>query len=312
MISSVFGKTKPVNYILVLTSLFVCFILIRFGPFPLEDPVSELPAQTLALACLLFSVLAVNFIVQRNQLTGPHSYAIYFFGVLVLMFPESMVDRQTILANFFILLALRRLISLKSLRDTKAKIFDGTLWILISSLFLNWSVLFLALVWIHIYFYDPKNLRNWLVPLAAMAAFALIGMAVAFLAGRPDYFASHYRFEWEGMGAYWSAWGHAFKIGLYLLAVFLAGLVSFLILGKSGHGKVLPMRLTALTLLLTMVVVIFRSSDEHHPVLLTFYPSAVFLSKYVETVRRDSIREGVLLGSLVFCLVVFLGEWVGK
>ncbi len=312
MISSVFGKTKPVNYILVLSFLFVCFCLLRLGPFPLEDPVSELPAQALALACLLFSVLAVNFIVQRNQLTAPHSYAIYFFALLVLLFPESMIDRETILANFFILLALRRLISLKSLRDTKAKIFDGTLWILIASLFLNWSVLFLVLVWIHIYFYEPKNLRNWLVPLAAMAAFALIGLAVTCLAGKPDYFSSHYRFEWEGMGAYWSAWKNAFKMGFFLLAVLMAGFVGFLKLGKSGHGKVLPMRLIALTLLLAFVVVIFRSSNEHNSVLLTFFPSAIILCKYVETVRRDNIREGVLLGSLVLCLAVFLGEWVGK
>lgn len=312
MISSVFGKTKPVNYILVLSFLFVVFCLVRLGPFPLEDPISELPALVLALACLLFSVLAVNFIVQRNQLTAPHSYAIYFFALLALVFPESMIDRETILANFFILLALRRLFSLKSLRDTKSKIFDGTLWILISSLFLNWTLLYLVLVWVHIYFYEPKSLRNWLVPLAALAAFALIGVAAAFLMGRPDFFGTHYRIEWEGMGAYWSAWKQALKIGLFLLVVLLAGFVSFLKLGKSGHGKILPMRLTALTLFISMAVVIFRSSGHQNSVLLTFFPAVVFLSKYVETVRRDNIREGILLGSLALCLVVFLGEWVGK
>ncbi len=312
MISSVFGKTKPVNYILVLSFLFVFFCLVRLGPFLLEDPVSELPALVLALACLLFSVLAVNFIVQRNQLTGPHSYAIFFFALLVLLFPESMIDRETILANFFVLLALRRLISLKSLRDTKSKIFDGTLWILISSLFLNWSLLFLILVWIHIYFYDPKNLRNWLVPLAAMAAFVLIGQAVAFLAGRPDYFLAHYRFSLESIGEYWATWKNAFKMGFFLLTVLMAGFVGFLKLGKSGHGKVLPMRLMALTLLLATVVVIFRSSSDHNSVLLTFFPSVVFLSKYVETVRRDNLREGLLLGSLALCLALFLAEWVGK
>ena len=312
MISSVFGKTKPVNYILVLSFLFVCFGLIHFRRFPLEDPISELPALTLSLTCLLFSVLAVNFIVQRNQLTAPNSYAIYFFALLALLFPEIMLDQETILANFFILLALRRLISLKSLRDTQSKIFDGTLWILISSLFLNWSVLFLILVWIHIYFYEPKNFRNWLIPFAALAAFALIGFAAALLAGKPDFFTTHYSFKWEGTMEYWAAWRNSFKIGLFVLAVLLAGMVSYLKLGKSGHGKVLVMRLTALALFVAIAVVVCRSSNDQNSILLTFFPSAVFLSKFVETVKRDNIREGILLGCLALCLLVFLGQGVGK
>ena len=312
MISSVFGKTKPVNYILVLSLLSVCFVLIHLRRFPLEDPISELPALALSLACLLFSVLAVNFVVQRNQLTAPHSYAIYFFALLALLFPEIMLDQATILANFFILLALRRLISLKSLRDTQAKIFDGTLWILISSLFLNWALLFLILVWIYIYFYEPKNFRNWLVPFAAFAAFALIGMAVALVAGKPDYFYTHYRFEWEGTAEYWAAWRNSFKMGFFLLAVLGAGLVSSVKLGKSGHGKILTMRLMALALFVALAVVVFRNSNEQNAVLLAFFPSVVFLSKYLETLRSDNIREGILLGSLALSLAVFLGEWVGK
>ena len=312
MISSVFGKTKPVNYILVLSFLFVCFCLVRFVQYPMADLISELPAQSLVMASLLFSVLAVNFIVQRNQLTGPHSYAIYFFTLLVMIFPESLLDPAAIMADFFLLLALRRLISLKSLRDTQSKIFDGTLWILISSLFLNWAALFLVLVWVHIYFYEPKIFRNWLVPLAAIAAFGLIGMAVAYLAGQPRYFAEHYRFEWLGMADYWVAWKHALKIGLFVIFVFLAGFVAFLKLGKSGHGKILPMRLTALTLVVGLAVVILCSSDVQNPVLLTFFPAVVFLSKYVESIRRENVREGVLLGSLAVSLAVFLGEWVGK
>lgn len=312
MISSVFGKTKPVNYILVLSFLFVCFSLVRFVRFPLEDPIAALPEQALILACLLLSVLAVNFIVQRNQLTGPHSYTIFFFALLVLIFPESLINEAAIAANFFILLALRRLISLKSLRDTKSKLFDGAFWILVSSLFLNGAVLYLLLIWAHILIYEPKNLRNWLVPLAAIAAFALIGTAAAYLLGQPQYFAEHYRFEWAGMETYWAYWAHGWEFALFLAAVLLAGFLAFLKLGKSGQTKILPMRLTALTLLVGLAVVVFWSSGQNSPVLLLFYPSAVFLSRYVETVRRNIIRDGILWGCLGLCLAVFLQGWVGK
>ncbi len=312
MISSVFGKTKPVNYILVLSFLFVCFILVRFVQFPPENPIQVLPEQVILVACLLFSVLAVNFIVQRNQLTGPHSYAIFFFALLVLLFPRTLVNGQTLLAHFFVLLALRRLISIKSLRDIKSKIFDGAFWILVSSLFLNWSVLFLILVWAHILLYEPRSFRNWMVPLAAIAAFALIGTATTYILGQPQYFPDHYRFVWAGLKSYWADLGLGVKMVGYLLTVLLAGFVAYLKLGKSGQTKILPMRLAFLTLVVALAVVVFGSSEGQSPVLLTFFPSTVFLSKYMETIRRDNLREGILMGSLALCLVVFLGGWVGK
>lgn len=312
MISSVFGKTKPVNYILVLSFLFVCFLLVRFVQFPPEDPIQALPEQVLLIACLLFSVLAINFIVQRNQLTGPHSYAIFFFALLVLIFPQTLLSGQALLAHFFVLLALRRLISIKSLRDIKSKIFDGAFWILVSSLFLNWSVLFILLVWAHILLYEPRNFRNWLVPLAAVAAFVLIGTAATYLYGQPQYFPNHYRLEWEGLKTYWADWGLGIKMVMYLLTVLLAGFVAYLKLGKSGQTKILPMRLAFLTLLVALSVVIFGSSQGQSPLILTFFPATVFLSKYLETIRSDNLREGILLGSLGLCLVVFLGGWVGK
>lgn len=312
MISSVFGKTKPVNYILVLSFLFVCFILVRFVQFPLEDPILVLPEQLLLVAFLLFSVLAVNFIVQRNQLTGPHSYAIFFFALLAMLFPQTFLNGDAILANFFVILALRRLISIKSLRDTSSKIFDGVFWILVASLFLNWSILFLVLVWAHILLYEHRNLKNWMVPLAAIAAFVLIGTATAYLMGQPQFFPEHYRFEWAGLQTYWADWGLGVRMAAYLLVVLMAGFVAYLKLGKSGQTKILPMRLAFLTLLIALAVIFFGSSEGQSPVLLTFFPSTVFLSKYLETVRRDNLRDGILLGSLALCLVVFLAGWVGK
>jgi hypothetical protein len=46
------------------------------------------------------------------------------------------------------LLALRRLISLQSMKASKEKIFDASLWVFIASLFHFWSILFIVLIFI--------------------------------------------------------------------------------------------------------------------------------------------------------------------
>jgi hypothetical protein len=73
-------------------------------------------------------------------------------------------------ANFFILLAFRRLISLQSLKASKEKIFDASFWIIVAALFQFWSILYLVLVFISIIFHVSRDYRNWFLPFIAFAA----------------------------------------------------------------------------------------------------------------------------------------------
>jgi hypothetical protein len=77
-------------------------------------------------------------------------------------------------ANFFILLALRRLISLQSMKASKEKIFDASLWIILASLFHFWSILFLILVFISIIFHVSRDYTNWVLPFIAFFAVGIL------------------------------------------------------------------------------------------------------------------------------------------
>ena len=312
MISSVFGKTKPINYVLVLSFLFFLYWFVNAVRFGQPIDVDTLPGHLLQATCLLFSVLIINFVVQRNQLTRTHSYSLYIYSLFFLVFPAILLDGDAIYASFFLLLAMRRLISLKSLRNSKPKIFDGALWIVTASLFIDWALLFLVLVWLFVYFYEPENLRNWLIPLAAVIVVGIISWSFTVAIGNPEYLTEHYTFRLEAFLSYWKDWGNSLKLGLFLLLVFLSGLVAFLKLGKSGHGKIISMRLIALALVIAFAVVLVLGNERGGAVILLFFPAAVFISKYIETIKRQGIKEAVLTGLLLLSVLMFAGEWVAK
>jgi hypothetical protein len=94
----------------------------------------------------------------------------------MLFFPKIWGDLRLLLANFFVLLALRRLVSLQTLKAPKEKIFDACLWIFIASLFQFWALLFVILVYISIVFHVSRDFRNWLIP---FVAFFIVGMIFA-------------------------------------------------------------------------------------------------------------------------------------
>ncbi|MBF4506299.1 hypothetical protein IRZ83_06415 [Flavobacterium sp. JLP] len=174
MITSVFKKSTPLNY-----SLVVILILVFFFLFQIQEPSwvssSFLAFQKMSLLCFIFaSFFLINFIVKKNGLSKDNGYTIFFYLLFLLFFPTIFNNPNVIYANFFLLLALRRLISLQSLKASKEKIFDASFWILVASLFQFWCILFLILVFISIIFHVSRDYRNWVLPFIALLAVASI------------------------------------------------------------------------------------------------------------------------------------------
>ncbi|MAU71106.1 MAG: hypothetical protein CML04_03335 [Pseudozobellia sp.] len=312
MISIIFGKTKPINYIIVLSFLFVFYWSVHFALFNKFYAAEELVGQVLILALLLFSIFVVNFIVKRNKITGTNSFPLMYYALLTVIFPETLADSNAIFSSFFLLLASRRLLSMRSLKNIKFKIFDSTLWILVSTLFYDWAILFLLLVFAAIYFYQPKIKKNWLVPFAAGFTFFMITECVLVLANSQDFLANHYQFKFYPNMVYFSYWGHSTKLICYVLGTFLAGLIAFLKLGKGSVGQVVTMRLIALSFIIGIVLNVLKLSDNVYPIMVTFFPAVVFFTKYIESIRRPNIKEIILMVSIALPFLVFASSMALK
>lgn len=304
MISSIFGKTKPINFIIVLTYLFVFYWFWHAVMSAMPSQSSAFALKLLASALLLLSVFVVDFIVKRNKLTEPNSFAILFYAILVLVFPETLLDNDAVLCSLFLLLASRRLISIRSLKDIKLKIFDATVWVMVSSVFYDWAILYLLLVFAAIYIYEPKNIRNWMVPFAGIFTVFMIGYGILVLGGNTAYITEHYqlRFNWDS--SYFSNMANSSKLILYILLIFALSIYAFLKLGKAGLGKIVTMRLIALSFVIGLVVKLLTTSSDHYPIMITFFPAVIFLTNYVESIKKANIKELVLMASIAVPLLV--------
>lgn len=312
MISSIFGRTKPINYVIVQTFLFLFYWLVHFFLFNRAYGPKQLALQTLVLGLLLSSFFVVNFIVKRNRMTETNSFTILFFTLLMVIFPETLMDNGAILCNFFLLLATRRLISMRSLKNMRFKIFDASLWVMFSTLFYDWAILYLLMVFMAIYIYEPKNIRNWLVPFSAIFTVFMISYAFLILTNNQEYISEHYQFLMKFDSGYYLNWTNSSKLIIYTSVVFILSIFAFLKLGKSGVGKIVSTRLIIFYFIIGSIINIFVSSEELHPILLTFFPTAVLLTNYVESIKRSNIREAVLMFSIFIPFIVFLSIMILK
>ncbi len=306
MISSIFGKTKPINFIIVLTFLFVLYWFVHYFMLDNAYSMNEVFAQTLILAVLLFSVFIVDFIVKRNKVTETNAFAILFYAVLVMVFPQTLIDSDAIFCSLFLLLATRRLISIRSLKDIKLKIFDATLWVLVSSLFYEWALLYLILVSVAIYIYEPKNIRNWLVPFAAFFTVFMISYCVLILANNTGYIIEHYTFSYDFNTSVFFNWGNSIKLTVYILIIVLAAIFLFFNSGKAGMGKIVTIRLIALSFVIGLVMNTVMASSDTYPIMVTFFPAVVFVTNFVESIRKPKVKEIVLITTIVVPFIIFL------
>ncbi len=231
------------------------------------------------------------------------SYAVFFFFLLLLFFPSVLDNSNVIIANFFILLAIRRLMSLQSLKLQKEKIFDASLWIFAASLFQFWSILFIVLVFVSILFHAAKDYRNWILPFIAFFTITILFLLYATLRDESlinafiektyvnleiDYFTNKYQ-----------------NIALSIYVAVAVFFIATMVLTLSNRPLILHSSYKKIIIYFFIgIAVFFVSNDKSNDLLLfTFAPLAIIASSYIEFSKEQLSQEivcFVLIGCSLF------------
>ncbi|MBZ4035800.1 DUF6427 family protein [Flavobacterium sp. 17A] len=308
MITSVFKKSTPLNY-----SFVVILILVFFFMFQIKDPswVSSYFLAFQKVSLLLFilaSFFMINFVVKKNGLSKDNGYAILFYLLFLLFFPTIFNNPNVIYANFFILLSLRRLISLQSLKASKEKIFDAAFWIFVASLFQFWSILFLILVYISIVFHVSRDYRNWVLPFIAFLAVAILFYmtslifkidVVAFFQERAqidfriDYFKNNY--ENAALSIYTA-------VALFFVTSMLMTLSNRPQIVHSSYKKVVAYFFIA------VLVFIISPNKSNDLLLFSIAPLTIMAASHVEYMQQKLNNEIVYYVLIVCSLFTFFSQ----
>ncbi|MEL6974624.1 MAG: DUF6427 family protein [Bacteroidota bacterium] len=289
MISSFFGKTKPINYA-VLSIFLILFYACLVGFSKMGTPTgSGYILEGIALIALIFQLIVINEIVRSEKVTGFSSFSMLFFVLLLVTFPEALMDVKGIFANLFILLAVWRLLSMQNLKQLKHKLFDASFFVTIASLFYDWALLYFVLVFLVINVFDRNSFKNWLVPLLAILTTAMVGMAYMLLKNDFSFFWEHYQFRIESEALQNLEYRFIKIVVFGVLILLLMGLV-FLKQRKKGGGKLITLRICFLTFILALCIAFFKL-ESANIIILSFFPTAVFLTNYLETLKESRYKE---------------------
>jgi len=304
MITSIFKKSTPINYSLMGILMVVFFFLYQFHTTSAGGMLQKVGLLVLLIASLFLS----NFIVKKNGLTKNSSYTILFFFLFLLFFPNILNNTKLLLANFFILLSLRRLVSLQTLKAPKEKIFDAALWIFVASLFHFWCILFIIVVYISIIFHVSRDYRNWLIPFIAFFATAVIFVLYDLVV---DNAAVSTYLQSEMMNLQLDYFTNKYQnIAFSIYAVF----VVFFIFPSIFSLTSKPLNLQAsykkviFTALIGIVIFVISVNKSNDILVFTFLPLAIMATNTVEYLQNKLQQEIILFFSIACAFFCFFSQ----
>jgi len=147
MLANFFGKSKPVNFILILV-LYILYDVLFLYSYDFDVTIKGLLPRIIGVFFLMLLLfLLFNFIISKNKLTKDNTYAFFIFVMSLGLLPNLISDVDTVFFYVILLLFVRKIYSLRRAKAIFAKLFDSAFWLGIAFLLEPVSVLYFVLIY---------------------------------------------------------------------------------------------------------------------------------------------------------------------
>ena len=305
MITSFFNKSRPIYFIIVFFIALLAFIIVRINRINEVITIDFVLKQALVLFIIFGSILLLNFIVNKNSLTNKNNYEIVLFSLFLLFITQTTNHSNVLLSNFFVLLGLRRIVSLRSSKNTKKKLFDAAFWIAVAALFYFWSVLFFVLIILSLILYTDNNIRHWIIPFLGVLSVFIICSSVSVVLY--DSFFEIFNLS-PGVSYDFSNYNSVqYLIAITVLLSF--GVWSSIFYLQNIKKKKKALRSSFKTIILAAVIgffiVIQAPIKNGSEFLFLFAPLAIIIANYIDIIQEKWFKE-IFLAVLVIAPFILL------
>jgi hypothetical protein len=304
MIAKFFNKTKPINTLIELVFLIVIYTIATFKLVEYDLNFQFILERTVIFVLLLFTVFAVNFIIRKNGLTKNNSYTLLLFILCITIFPFSIINNILLITHFFLLLAYRRIYSLRTGKDTKEKLFDSGFWIGIATLIYPWSFAYMVLIYMAIYIFNKRTFRNVLIPLIGF--FTPILLYGVYLLAMDDFnnFQLHlkYSFQFLNYNSLKLVIPIALMLG-YLLWVIFPTTAKIIAVNNEFRTSWF---LLLVHLLIGILIIIPSPVKDGSEFLFLFFPASIILANYIQIIEERWFKEVFLYLFLLIAIIPFV------
>jgi len=307
MLANFFGKSNPVNFIVVFL-IFLGFYIANFFTvnFVQFVDINVILNQLLTIILFLFLFLFYNFILIKNKLTLNNSYGLLLFALFSGFFPAVFLNVTTIFLNLLLLIFLRRVFSLRSNKDVYKKIFDCGFWLGILFLLDSTTVIFGVLIFLSVGMFQKLTVRTLLIPVVGFVTPVFCYFSYCLWEGDTSEFSnlflwySNYNFEVYAANKFLFS---TLFLGIgSLISIIIKTPKVFLISGDYRKYWILII----FNFFLAITVFLIQNTHQTNKVLLLFFPASVIITNWLESIERGFVKNIFIIVLIATPVILFI------
>jgi len=318
-----FNNTRPITVLVLFITLalisiagvFIYFNNVDFhNTYQIVSNYQELGSllqSFMSIALVLSLGFLVNFIVHDNSITKDNSYALLFYVVLIASDASLTILNPVLISVFFVVMALKNLLSLHEHKEMTQKLFNTGLLLGIASVIYPYSILYGVLIFLGIVIYGADSWRQWFVP--------IIGIVI------PYYILFSWHFWFDSLDYFWNTffiksfyitessfhksletiivWGIFSLLTLFSIVDYSNNMNSHKPDTRKGYT------MTYLTLFVGIVIALVGTINNGQELIILFLPISIIWAKFIQHQKKKRYKNIfiiVVLANVLLSIVLDL------
>lgn len=306
MLTSFFGKSKPINFILLSCVLLVGWFVALYKNHVTAFTATEIAKNIGVYLGILFLMLLLDFVLRKNDLSKNNTYGIFFLSFTIAAIPFVFKDIHIVIATVLLLLSLRRIFSFSSERNKQKKILDASIYIALAGLFYFYALLFFIVLYIALIRRISSEIKNLFIPVLGFASVFILTTTFYYII--EDSFAWFYTINYSINLDFRTYNSIAILIPLTIVVTCIVwmgakALITLPVIPKKERPNKF---LLIVVMLVSIVIVLLTKVRTGAEILLLIPASAMLFSTYVQHSKEFVFKEIILWVFLVLPIVINL------
>ncbi len=304
MLANFFGKSKPINFIVITIFFFCLFLLTLFSSFIVDGFTSAALLKSGIFLVLFIAIFFFyNFIVSKNNLTFDNSYAFLLFALLLTFILSCFSSHKELIIFLLHLLFLRKIYSLQSGKDVIKKLFDGGFWLGVSFIIEPFSIVFIAFIYAAIFYHQKITIHTLLTPIIGFIVPLILFFTYCFWYDETKNFISLFDFYLGNDSSFYTKTSSIWLLSLLLLLTLVSlFLKSPKALSVNNTFKKSWILLFVNTIVATCFIYLVEEKNGSEIIFLLF-PTSIIIANGIEVLEKNLIKNIVLITIIIGAII---------
>ena len=304
MLANFLGKSKPINFIILLSLFIGLFLFSSFSLFLDTNFELSLLLKIVGFLGLYFIIFFFfNFVVSKNNLTFDNSYAFFIFTILLSFFLIAIINIKTLTILLLYILFLRKIYSLKSQKQVLQKLFDSGFWLSVLFILDPFTAMFGFLIYVAIFSHQKPIINNLIAPIIGFITPLIIYFTYCFWFDKLYVFTNLFYFDSFNSLVFYAEnnfyWITMLIIVLSVVGMFLKSPKAFSVNNSFKKSWILLIVNLAVALFFALLIPKKNGTE----LLFVLFPAAVIIANGLEMVRGSLIKNIFFIIFLVSALI---------